>query len=243
MTRLLLLQITAHLISDFYLQNAKSCRDKANNAFKSKHLYIHSSITFIFAYALSTQAGFWWAALLIAALHCIIDGLKGTYGNKIPWSFFIDQLLHFIVIVCITSLYEKYTAVVLPSFIPQTNVLLWSIAFIFCIQPANFFIHSIFSNAHLSIPPTLSDNGIPTISTPKEEGLPNAGKVIGITERILTLIFMLLGQYEAIGFLLAAKSLLRLKDDAVGKSEYVLVGTLLSFGMAIVAGAIVIIFG
>lgn len=110
----------------------------------------------------------------------------------------------------------------------------------FCIQPANYFIQAIFTNAHLTIPPAVSDNGLPAISTPKEEGLPNAGKVIGITERILTLIFMLLGQYEAIGFLLAAKSLLRLKDDAMGKSEYVLVGTQLSFGMAIVVGTLVI---
>lgn len=69
--------------------------------------------------------------------------------------------------------------------------------------------------------------------------LPNAGHVIGNMERMLTLVFVMLGQYEAIGFLLAAKSLLRFKETDTVKSEYVLVGTLLSFGMAILLGVLV----
>ena len=56
---------------------------------------------------------------------------------------------------------------------------------------------------------------------------------------MLTLVFVMLEQYEAIGFLLAAKSLLRFKETDTVKSEYVLVGTLLSFGIAILLGVVV----
>jgi hypothetical protein len=51
---------------------------------------------------------------------------------------------------------------------------------------------------------------------------------------------VLLGQYAAIGFLIAAKSVLRIsKDgekDARKKTEYVLIGTLISFTTAILIG-------
>lgn len=68
------------------------------------------------------------------------------------------------------------------------------------------------------------------------DDLPNAGKLIGITERFLILTFIFLKQFEAIGFLLAAKSILRYKNDDDNntiKTEYLLIGTLLSFGLAL----------
>jgi len=58
-------------------------------------------------------------------------------------------------------------------------------------------------------------------------------------ERMLVLLFVFLCQIEAIGFLLAAKSILRFKDTATAKTEYVLVGTLLSYGIAILIGSII----
>ena len=69
--------------------------------------------------------------------------------------------------------------------------------------------------------------------------LPNAGKLIGILERLLTLTFILIQQYEAVGFLIAAKSILRYRDDDTLKTEYVLIGTMLSFGMAVVIGILI----
>ena len=79
----------------------------------------------------------------------------------------------------------------------------------------------------------------------KNDGeLPNAGKLIGIVERLLSFAFILLGQYEAVGFIMAAKSLLRFAEGDKAKSEYVLIGTLLSFSIAIFVGiAIKLYFG
>lgn len=225
MYKLLILQLLAHLVSDFYLQTEKSCKDKADNAFKSRHLYVHSAITFACAWLLSMSWGFWWAALLVAVLHLVIDGFKSIFSDK-KGAFFIDQLLHVAVIVAAVMLYNKVNAIALPTCLPETNVLLWALAFVFCLRPANFFIKNVFKNARIMVPTNGEEN----------QSLPNAGRVIGNVERLLTLVFVMLEQYEAIGFLLAAKSLLRFRETDTVKSEYVLVGTLLSFGMAILVG-------
>jgi hypothetical protein len=72
--------------------------------------------------------------------------------------------------------------------------------------------------------------------------LENAGQLIGMIERVLVLVFIFVGQWEGVGFLLAAKSVFRfgdLKDARDTKlTEYVLIGSLLSFGMAIITSLI-----
>jgi hypothetical protein len=78
--------------------------------------------------------------------------------------------------------------------------------------------------------------------TPDPEGqdsasLQSAGKFIGIFERILVFVFIIINQWAAVGFLLAAKSIFRFGDLKEAKdrrlTEYVLIGTLLSFAAAI----------
>jgi hypothetical protein len=75
-------------------------------------------------------------------------------------------------------------------------------------------------------------------------GLNNAGKYIGILERIFIFTFVIMGKWEGIGFLLAAKSIFRFGDLKESKdrklTEYILIGTLLSFGIAIAVGMLVL---
>ena len=68
-------------------------------------------------------------------------------------------------------------------------------------------------------------------------GLPNAGKIIGIVERFIALALIIMGQYAAVGLVVAAKSILRFQDPI--KNEYVLIGTLFSFGIAIISGILI----
>jgi hypothetical protein len=59
------------------------------------------------------------------------------------------------------------------------------------------------------------------------------GRVIGLLERMLIFFFVLHGQYGAVGFTLAAKGFTRFKElENRGFAEYVLIGTLLSSGLA-----------
>jgi len=62
-------------------------------------------------------------------------------------------------------------------------------------------------------------------------------KEIGIVERFLALALIIMGQYEAVGLIIAAKSILRFSGTQ--KSEYILVGTLISFGIAAFAGMLI----
>lgn len=68
------------------------------------------------------------------------------------------------------------------------------------------------------------------------KSLPGAGRVIGHLERGLIFALVLFGQAQGVGLLIAAKSILRfgaVKDDR-RLSEYVIIGTLASFGWALV---------
>ena len=62
-------------------------------------------------------------------------------------------------------------------------------------------------------------------------------------ERFLVLTFILLGRFDAAGLTIAAKSLLRFKDNEKLKTEYVLIGTLLSITIAVVCALVVFKFG
>ncbi len=65
--------------------------------------------------------------------------------------------------------------------------------------------------------------------------------MVGIVERIIILIFVLQNQYSAIGLLIAAKGIIRFneKDRQEIKTEYLVIGTLLSMGIAIVTGLLI----
>lgn len=77
----------------------------------------------------------------------------------------------------------------------------------------------------------------------------NIGLLIGYIERMLVILFFILGEYTAIGLVIASKSILRfndLKDDGQNhnpdkidkKSEYILLGTMLSLLTGIINGII-----
>jgi len=56
-----------------------------------------------------------------------------------------------------------------------------------------------------------------------DSDLLNAGRLIGNIERVLTLTLLLMMQYEAVGFIIAAKSILRYEGVKTSKTEYVLI--------------------
>jgi hypothetical protein len=77
------------------------------------------------------------------------------------------------------------------------------------------------------------------IETPERErdSLASAGLWIGMLERLLIVTFVLIHEFSAIGFLIAAKSIIRFGDKDIihprKQSEYILIGTLLSFCFAL----------
>ena len=224
MVKLLILQIIAHVVSDYYFQTDASSREKNENGFKSKFLFKHAVVTFFCAWILSFDIYFVFCALGIAILHYIIDGLKKNL-NTSRYSFFIDQILHLVVIFVFVWLSKYYLEQKLVWNIPITvKWLVIVLGYLICIKPANIFIRE-----------TLVAGNIESISDTSTE-LKNAGKLIGVLERLLVLTFVIIGKLEVVGFLIAAKSILRYKDTNTIKTEYVLIGTMLSFGIAMMIG-------
>ena len=69
-----------------------------------------------------------------------------------------------------------------------------------------------------------------------ENTLLKAGKIIGSLERVISFTLIAFNQFAAVGFIIATKSILRFRDLDTAKTEYVLIGSLLSFGIAILFG-------
>ncbi len=225
--KLLLLQVIAHLMSDYFFQTDASAKEKNEKGFKSKFLLPHTLITFACSWILSFDINFVFCALGIALLHYIIDGLKKKI-NTSRFSFFIDQMMHLVVIWFFVWLFNRYFQSHLIWNVPLSiKGLFIVIGYLICAKPTNIIIRE-----------TLVVAKIESISDTTAE-LKNAGKLIGILERILVLTFVIIGKFEVVGFLIAAKSILRYKDTNTIKTEYVLIGTMLSFGIAMMIGLLI----
>jgi len=228
--KLILLQFCAHLLYDFILQGQHLSDQKRSKIFSIYHLY-HFIIVVLFSYLFSLDSGFWKAAIAIGFFHLLTDMLKSRLiiNNKSKNFFFIDQFIHIIFIIAIVLVYSHYSGI---NFIYHLEIKIIAVitGFILCAKPANVIIRNIFDVSRIKVPSEKDNNQ-------DKDSLPNAGKLIGIAERFITLVLIMAGQYGAVGLILAAKSILRYND--IPKSEYVLIGTLLSFGIAIFTGVLI----
>lgn len=230
---LIVLQILAHLIADFIFQSEKWIENKREYGFHSSKLYIHALIVLIISYGLSFHTYFFLASIVIASSHLLLDGFKERIRKVIgKYTYIVDQIFHIGVILMVTYYFIDYSGIdPYLEYDIKTRHLLMLAGFIFCTKPANIFIKELMLFYEVTFKPDAKEHSTDLI---------NAGRLIGITERILALILLFLGEFEAIGFIIAAKSILRYENTKSSKTEYVLIGTMLSFGIAILTYAVVI---
>ncbi|WP_184159855.1 DUF3307 domain-containing protein [Chryseobacterium shigense] len=221
--------ILAHLLGDFILQPNSWVADKERRKLKSPYLYLHILIHIVLSFIFLWNTDLWWVSLLVGITHFIIDASKlifQTVKNKKRW-FFIDQMLHILVIAGISFYSKEFNF----DFLQNQNVLKIVMAALFLTTPASIFIKILLSS-WTPVPETQS-----SLQT---ESLSSAGKYIGILERLLVFTFIMVNHWEGVGFMVAAKSVFRFSDLAQAKqrklTEYVLIGTLLSFGLAVLTG-------
>ncbi|MFV0345337.1 MAG: DUF3307 domain-containing protein [Bacteroidales bacterium] len=227
--KLIILQLAAHLLGDFIFQSHRWAVGKKHRAISKYHFW-HALVIFVCSYLLSLDYGFFLSALILSIIHFTTDVLKSYLQAKLKgkesFYFFIDQVIHIIFIILISLTYYSYGKIEFIYDIPLEYLII-AVGFIFCAKPANILIKNIFTSLEISVPET-------STSTEENKDLPNAGKLIGTVERFLVLALILVGQYSAVGLIIAAKSILRFRDNQ--KNEYVLVGTMLSFGIATLLG-------
>jgi len=223
--------VLAHLIGDFVLQPEKWVKHKTKNTYKSKYLYYHIAIH---AAALLIILGFntdyWLAFALIIPSHFLIDlgKLKVQTKKNKRWIFALDQLLHLTVIAFVTQLYHPYFSEI--SELNITKPLLLISCLIGVTSMTAIIMRVIISKYNIKD------------YNEEKESIKNAGRTIGILERLFVFFFVIMGIWSGVGFLLTAKSVFRFGDLSRAKdrklTEYVLIGTLISFGMAILIGVI-----
>ncbi|WP_394666240.1 DUF3307 domain-containing protein [uncultured Chryseobacterium sp.] len=224
--------ILAHLFGDFILQPNSWVAEKESKKLKSRYLYLHVLIHTILSFIFLWNTQLWWVAVLVGFSHFIIDAAKlsfQTAKSKKSW-FFIDQALHIAVIAGVSFYFNEFNF----DFLKNQEILKIIMAALFLTTPASIFIKILLSS-WTPVPET--QNNIQT------ESLSSAGKYIGILERLLVFTFIVVNHWEGVGFMVAAKSVFRFSDLAQAKqrklTEYVLIGTLLSFGMAVLTGILI----
>lgn len=246
MTETFIALLFAHTLADFVLQNDWIVRNKRNPLALGLHA-LSVGLTAVIATGTLHPA-----LLALALIHIGID--VGKLAMTTLWKgagglgpFIIDQALHLASLIALTfwlpdlwaqGLWSPEAsntggilgtgfwsdATALPvSHLPAVMVLLTGL--ILATRAGGFAVG-------LLMEPFAPHLGKGDAS----KSLPGAGRVIGYLERGLIFALVLFGQAQGVGLLIAAKSILRfgaVKDDR-RLSEYVIIGTLASFGWALI---------
>lgn len=226
----LILKITlAHLIGDFVLQTNKMVEDIETKKFESKYLYSHIIIHLsLILFITQFEKQYIIPAIVLSISHLIIDVItKILIKNKISniYNLIIDQVLHSITIAIFIKYFYNYK-IDFNLILNSKNYLLLT-ALISIIFVSAIIIKKIMEIFNYPLP---------------NDGIKDAGKYIGILERLFIFVFIITSFWEGVGFLLAAKSIFRFGDLKENKeiklTEYILIGTLISFGFAILIAKI-----
>lgn len=221
--------VAGHIYADFLFQSDRMACRKREWKILALHCFIHALV----AYALLENGGMWIVPLLIFSLHFLIDALTCRLKSSLK-GFYLDQGLHVVSLILVAFLCDSFTS----GSGESLGFLLWDglmlgAGLVMTVKGAGVIVGRV-SERILAENDEKVDGGEFTLAEILSKGLLNGGQQIGNLERALIFIFVMLGQYAAIGFLVAAKTAFRFeesKKQIVG--EYVLIGTLWSMGLAI----------
>ena len=227
--------MAVHFFADFVLQTKKLVQNKKDRKAGSWFLYVHCILHAGLVYLLLPDKSLWQIPIIIFITHYCIDLWK-IYQKENVFTFIIDQVLHIIVIIIVWMIWYQpvnWVGTHLLKLLNNYNFWLITTAYLITIFPLAFVLGYATQRWRKDIEQSLQRSNI---------SLSEAGKWIGIFERILVLTFVINNHFEGIGFLIAAKSILRFNDikgDAMHKeTEYILIGTLMSFASSIIIGTI-----
>lgn len=231
--------ILNHIVFDFYLQPSSWVASKNRKKIKAKSLYLHALLhgigpilIFYFIGKVEFTTCLIYCAIIMVT-HLFIDIIK-LYLPSNVLTYIGDQLLHLIVIVLVVFIMGHFSVESIYNTainLIKLKYIILLISYSLVLKPVSIVISEMLKPWAGSVR-SANTNGT----------LDSAGEKIGYFERFLVLTFILSNQFSAIGFLLAAKSVFRfgdLKNDEDKKmTEYVMLGTLISFTNVIIIGLI-----
>lgn len=226
---LLVRLLLSQLLSDFLFQTDSMV---SNKKWFSKHMFLHIGVVFALTLLLSFS---WKIAFTLAISHWLIDGIKCSLQKNYPTRdsllFFADQFCHLLSIFIVWVLFEDVwtqLSKAIVQLLVNYQISLLILGYVLVMWPIGYALKFVLKGIDKT-----SNKG-------NDEKLEHGGKLIGIFERMIILTFVFLNQYEAIGFLITGKSIIRFAQKEEGlRSEYVLVGTMMSYAFSIIVGVVI----
>lgn len=212
--------LLAHVLADFTFQTDWMVRRKRNLLVFLLHILI------VFAFSTAALGGVWELAIVVAGAHLVIDALKiWVLPDRLRGSFtafMLDQAAH-LATLCAAAIH----------FPGAVAVGTWANWLDIATAPALVL-------SGLIVTVTAGGYAVGMLTARFSEqverrGMADAGRLIGQLERALIFLLVMVNQPAGIGFLIAAKSILRFdtaREDHKA-SEYVIIGTLASVTWAL----------
>ena len=219
-----------HVLADFTMQSDRMVQNKRDPLVLLAHVAIVAAVS--------------WAALgfaprpvpilVIALSHYAIDWIKLRHGGPGFTAFAADQAAHLAMIGLAATLSpDAWSAglwgLALPGaaewHMPLPAAMTLAAGLLAAVWAGGYAVQALMHGLKYPLDPA------------EDESLPRGGQLIGRLERLMIFMLVLAGQAGAIGFLIAAKSVLRFnelaRDRELRIGEYVIIGTLASFAWGI----------
>lgn len=210
--------IFAHVIADFLFQTNWMSANKE----RPLVLLLHAAVVLICAQA---ATGHWDSLplLVLAGVHLAVDAVKVLGRFRSLTAFLLDQLAHLATVIAVAFHAPDLWATGYWSALGWVLPLMALLAGLIVATRAGGFAVEILMRPHAQ--------------RVRNQGLKHGGRTIGLLERGLVFALILTGLPLGVGFLVAAKSVLRFGTATRDQrsAEYVIIGTLASFGWAILA--------
>ena len=237
-----------HILGDFIFQSSQTARAKHKPGKEGRYALSRHLLLYTLTAFLSTMWwGYWWDTLLltlmISVTHAVVDvvciRLHRWFPRRQLPLFLADQAVHVILLVGASQMlgrlneagrFVRYTLLGGWESDDLYHITLAILLALICTAPAAVLVKKVFSLISASVPEEKK------LEPARQVDVYRSGFVIGVCERLIILILGIAGQFGAVGFVLAAKSLARFKliNDDKDFAERYLVGTLVRALVAIV---------
>ena len=226
----LLALTAAHLIADFPLQSDWMLARKKNPLVLALHIAVLIGVTILLLGSVPPLL-----LAILAATHLVMDAIKVYALKDTLFCFVIDQLVHLAVILGLVAAFPDTFAHGFWVTFPVDWLKAGQVAAVL-VAGTILSLHTGAIIIKKATAPFLEQIGT------NIEGLRHGGSYIGLLERALVMLLVLTGQSAGVGFLITAKSILRFGDVKESHqrklTEYVIIGTFLSFGWGMLVAAL-----
>lgn len=218
--------LAGHLIGDFVIQTNSMATQKERLGILFLHATLVTGMTLFVVGELHVPI-----LLVVFTSHVVIDSVKTRLMPDTFVTFIADQATHAVVLFgAALAFHDALTNGVWMTLLSTTSqhqhlIALTGVSgFLLCVPFGGVLIEKLILPLYRELDAEVG-------------GLPRGGQYIGWLERSIVFLLLFINLPNGIGFLIAAKSILRfgeVRDPSTRKTaEYIIIGTFLSFGWAL----------